>query len=102
MAFLWIFFRAESFTDAALAIRQMVFHLDFAYFSPFLRANGLVFLIMVLGYVIHFVRHEDKERLAEYYGTLPLLAKAAILIFMIQIILQVQNENVQPFIYFQF
>ncbi|MDX2304421.1 MAG: MBOAT family protein [Microscillaceae bacterium] len=102
VAFLWIFFRAESFTDAALAIRQMIFHLDFAYFPPFLKANGLVFLMMVLGYVIHFVRHEDKERLAEYYGTLPLLAKAAILILMIQIILQVQSENVQPFIYFQF
>ena len=102
VAFLWIFFRAGSYTDASFAIHQMIFDLDFAYFGPFLQVNGLVFAIMIFGYLIHFVSEKDKERMAEYYGTLPLLAKAAVLVLVIQIILQVQSENVQPFIYFQF
>ncbi|MEO1654903.1 MAG: MBOAT family protein, partial [Bacteroidota bacterium] len=102
VALLWIFFRAANFGDAAWSIHQMIFNLDWAYFIPFLQTRGLVFLFIVVGFALHFVRDMDKLKLAEYYSSLPVLAKAGILLLIVQIILQVQNENVQPFIYFQF
>ncbi len=102
VAFLWVFFRAESFYVASISIHQMIFELDLAYFGPFIQAHGLLFLMMLLGYGIHFIPEQDKHRMSAYYATLPVLAKAVILMMVIQIILQVQSENVQPFIYFQF
>lgn len=102
VAFLWVFFRASSYEIAAISINKIIFDFSFTYFLPFLQAKGLLCLVLAFGYGLHFVSLDDKERMSEYYGSLPLLAKAIILIFIIQIILQIQDENVQPFIYFQF
>lgn len=102
VAFLWIFFRADSFATAASSINKIIFTLDLSYALPFIQTRGLFLFLLLAGYFIHFVAAEDKKRMSEYFGTLPLLAKAFILILVIQVILQVQNENVQPFIYFQF
>ncbi len=102
VAFLWIFFRADSFTVAALSINRIVFDLDWAYLLPFLQTRGLLVLMLCVGYALHFTSEKDKNHLREYYSTLPLLAKALLLILIIQAVLQIQNENVQPFIYFQF
>jgi D-alanyl-lipoteichoic acid acyltransferase DltB (MBOAT superfamily) len=102
VAFLWVFFRADSFGVAALSINKIVFDFDWAYLLPFLQTRGLLFLMMGIGYALHFTPEKDKNSLREYYGTLPVLVKAVILLLIIQAVLQVQNENVQPFIYFQF
>jgi D-alanyl-lipoteichoic acid acyltransferase DltB (MBOAT superfamily) len=102
VAFLWIFFRADSFNTALLSIAKITLSLDFAYFLPFIQTNGLLFCLMIFGYWIHFTGEKDKSELQRYYSTLPMYAKAISLIVVIQLILQIQSENVQPFIYFQF
>lgn len=102
VAFLWVYFRAESFTVAAQSINRIVFNLDWAYLYPFVQAQGLLCVILVLGYAIHFVAEADKERMSQYFATLPTPAKALALLLVIQVVLQVQSENVKPFIYFQF
>jgi alginate O-acetyltransferase complex protein AlgI len=102
VCFLWIFFRAQSFDLAWQSINQIVFHLDWAYFMPFIETRGLLFLIMIIGYFIHFVAESDKRQAQQYFGTLPVYAKALILVLVIQLILQLQSAEVQPFIYFQF
>ncbi|WP_299457693.1 MBOAT family protein [uncultured Microscilla sp.] len=102
VALLWVFFRAESFVVAFKSITQMAFHTDWAYLIPFMQTRGALLAMMVAGFAIHFISEKDKERMAEYFGTLPVLAKAAVFVLVIQLILQFQTENVQPFIYFQF
>ncbi len=102
VAFLWIFFRADSFAVASLSINKIVFDFDWAYLVPFLQTRGLLMLVLVVGYALHFTSEKDKTQLENYFGTLPVPAKAIALILIIQLMLQIQSENVQPFIYFQF
>lgn len=102
VALLWVFFRAESFGVAFKSITQMAFHTDWAYLVPFMQTRGALLAMMLIGFAIHFISEKDKKLMAEYFGTLPVLAKAAIFVLVIQLILQFQTENVQPFIYFQF
>jgi alginate O-acetyltransferase complex protein AlgI len=102
VAFLWIFFRASTFSSAIESIQSIFTRMDWGYFAPFVKARGLFCILLVLGYVIQFIPENLKLKLRKYTGSTPMLAKALILLFVIQLILQIQLENVQPFIYFQF
>lgn len=102
VAFLWIFFRANSFYIATVSIDKIVFHMDWSYAPYFFKANSLVVYLLLAGYASHFVALKWKHKLQTYFHILPFYLKAIILLVVIQLILQVQNENVQPFIYFQF
>ena len=68
VAFLWIFFRAQSFEIAATSIHKIIFSLDFAYLYPFFKARTLLFYLLVLGFAIHFISQKDKERMSVYFG----------------------------------
>jgi D-alanyl-lipoteichoic acid acyltransferase DltB (MBOAT superfamily) len=102
VAFLWIFFRAESFGVAMTSINKMIFSLDWAYLGPFIQTRGLLVLLLLIGYFLHFVREAEKQRMQNIFATLPVYAKTIILIVVIQLVLQLQSAEVQPFIYFQF
>jgi D-alanyl-lipoteichoic acid acyltransferase DltB (MBOAT superfamily) len=102
VAFLWIFFRVDSFHTATVSIQRIILHMDLAYLPHFYRANSLIVYLLIAGYASHFIPDRLKEKALNTYHLMPLVAKAAILLLIVQVILQVQGENVQPFIYFQF
>jgi D-alanyl-lipoteichoic acid acyltransferase DltB (MBOAT superfamily) len=102
VALLWVFFRAESFGAAWQIIGKAVLETEWRYLRPFLETRGLLCLVMALGFAVHFVPEAVKQNLAWAYYTFSATTKAVILILIIQLILQVQTEDVQPFIYFQF
>ncbi len=102
VAFLWIFFRADSFYTATVSIDRICFHMDWTYLPYFFKANSLVVYLLLVGYASQFLPDSFKARLQYAFHVLPFYLKAVVLLTVIQIILQVQNENVQPFIYFQF
>ncbi len=102
VALLWVFFRAETFGDAWTVIGKAMFETDWRYLRPFLETRGLLCLVMAAGFAAHFVPEEVKQNLAFAYYTLSATTKAILLVLIIQVILQVQTEEVQPFIYFQF
>lgn len=102
VAVLWIFFRAESFSVAMESINMILFHLDFSYAAPFVQVRSLFVVLLLIGYGLQFLPENMKLISQKKYTALPLIAKAAVLILIIQVILQIQLENVQPFIYFQF
>lgn len=102
VAFLWVFFRAESFELATISIQKMFVDFNPAYLWAFWNARPLVILFLIVGFGIHFVSLKEKKRLEDYFAELPIWGKAVIFIIAIQISLQFQNANVQPFIYFQF
>ena len=102
VAVLWIFFRAESFSIAMESIKMIVFNTDLSYIKPFIEVRSLFVILLLLGYGIQFFPESIKLAGQKRYAGLPLIAKAAILVVIIQVILQIQLEDVQPFIYFQF
>jgi alginate O-acetyltransferase complex protein AlgI len=102
VAFLWIFFRADSFETASLSIAKMFTDFSWAYAEPFFNVRPMLVLMLLLGFGLHFVTLSEKKRMSDYFAGMPVLGKAILFILAIQISLQLQDANVQPFIYFQF
>jgi D-alanyl-lipoteichoic acid acyltransferase DltB (MBOAT superfamily) len=102
VALLWVFFRADSFQTATTVISKALFETDWSYWQPFLQTRALFCFLLFLGYAIHFVPKEVKQNMALEFGSLSMVVKAIIFLVVIQMVLQIQSEDVQPFIYFQF
>lgn len=102
VAFLWVFFRAESFEKAWVSIQKIFTATDFNYALPFWETRPLFIVMLFIGLFLHFSSKLSYKNLGNYFATLPFWAKAVCFLIVIQIILQTQSEGVQPFIYFQF
>ena len=61
-----------------------------------------VFLVMLLGYITHWLPNQLKSRIFESYSDSPLLIKAGAFVFVALICYQAYSASFQPFIYFQF
>jgi alginate O-acetyltransferase complex protein AlgI len=102
VAVLWIFFRAGSFQEAIESINSIIFNFDFAYTLPFITVRYLFLIFLFIGFISVFLSTKLKERLKINYYNYPLVIQGIIFIIVLQLIIQIQAENVQPFIYFQF
>ncbi|MEM1136985.1 MAG: MBOAT family protein, partial [Bacteroidota bacterium] len=61
-----------------------------------------VFLIMILGFTLHWLPTEWKNFGTETFVKIPDFAKATIILAVIIVLFQVKSSELQPFIYFQF
>lgn len=102
VAFLWVFFRAESFEKAWFSIQKILTATEFNYALPFWETRPLFIVMLFVGLFLHFSSKLSYTNVGNYFATLPFWAKAVCFLIVIQIILQTQSEGVQPFIYFQF
>lgn len=126
--FLWIFFRAtdieQSTTEIqivdgietevvvnetidAFTVSWMMVRNVFTDFNPKLALHfidvRLTWVIFVLiGFLMHTIPNKWHEKLIEYYVKSPYILKLILFIITVQLVIQFQNEDVQPFIYFQF
>jgi hypothetical protein len=57
---------------------------------------------MLFAYIVHFIPVPQKTRLGDWFGYLPDVAKAAVIVIIILGLYQVKTAAIQPFIYFQF
>jgi D-alanyl-lipoteichoic acid acyltransferase DltB (MBOAT superfamily) len=114
VAFCWMFFRARDPDQGAWGVDwakdvQMVWRmLDRManHFEPQLvlqqvAAYRFIFLIMAAAYLIHWMRPGTKRLFESWFGRVPDLAKAAVIVLIILALYQVKTDT-QPFIYFQF
>lgn len=84
-----------------------MFHQIFFKFEPqiFLQwctSYKAVALLMLLGYVLHFMPEFLSEKVKTYVTRCPLLVKALLIVIVAFIVIQIKSSDVQPFIYFQF
>ena len=61
-----------------------------------------VFLVMLIGYVWHFVPTKISEFMRIYFGKLPIVLKAFVLALTFWVVYATSTSGPQPFIYFQF
>lgn len=99
---LWIFFRAGNFQEALISLQSILYQFDIAYFIPFINARTLFSILFVVCFILIFLPKKFKGWTLNTFADLPLVVKALIFVFIVQLIIQIQSENVQPFIYFQF
>ena len=61
-----------------------------------------VFLVMALGYLLHWLPSNFKDNLQVSFRTIPDFAKATVIVMIALLLFQVKTADSQPFIYFQF
>ena len=102
VCFCWIFFRAGDMETAIAMIRQV-----FTAFSPgiipqFIDGYRIVFLLMVTGYILHFIPARYEATATSIVTRMPIAGKVMLMVVMILIVIQTKSAGIQPFIYFQF
>lgn len=103
VAFCWIFFRAEDFTSAMTLISnigKMTFTPE-AWLSV-LKGYHNVFILIAIGFVLHFLPEKFVNGVKKYYSLSPLFIKALILALVFWLVYATASSDTQPFIYFQF
>jgi D-alanyl-lipoteichoic acid acyltransferase DltB (MBOAT superfamily) len=102
VAFLWIFFRGSSMSVCIDLITHIAGDFDWAYCLPFFQARKTWCIILILIFLLHFIRADDYEKVKAWFVRSPWIVKALIFLVVVQLVLQMGSGEVQPFIYFQF
>lgn len=102
VCFGWIFFRADSLQTAGEVLTQIFTNFHPEVFLQFVMGYKGVFILMVVGYVLHFLPKRAETAVQGVIGRSPLLIQALILAAAIFVVFQFKSAGVQPFIYFQF
>ncbi|MDW8849174.1 MBOAT family O-acyltransferase [Flavobacterium sp. MMLR14_040] len=103
VVFCWIFFRARDF-ETALQVINNIGQLTFEpeQWKVIFLGYKNVFLLMLFGYVWHFLPEVFTNGMKSVFDKTPLLAKAIVLGFVFWIVYATAVAGSQPFIYFQF
>ena len=102
VAFLWIFFRANSFHAAGQVISGIFTDFEWAYLRVFLERRSTWCIMLAIIYALHFVPRRVWDKLRDRFIAAPWWLKLVIFIILIQLVLQFASATVQPFLYSQF
>ncbi len=102
VSFCWIFFRAPDMDNVIMMLRQIFKNFLPAANSNVFTAYGSVFLLMAVGYLIHFLPEKFKESYRGVFIKIPLPAQFAIIMVIAVMLFQMRADEVMPFIYFRF
>ena len=98
----WIFFRAENVGIATQMLNQMMFHFHGNIFPSFMIGYRLVLIIMLIGFILHFIPEEIEKKAQQLVIKMPLIMQFCFFILVIILVVQFKSSEIQPFIYFQF
>ena len=102
VCFCWIFFRANDLTIVGQMLSQIFTNFQLQIIPGFIAGYKSVVLLMVVGYILHFIPKSAELKAEEIVVEMSLATKAACLTAVIVLFLQIKSSGVQPFIYFQF
>lgn len=102
VCFCWIFFRNTSFEGSITMIKQIFTAFHPEVFTQLLTGYWKVFIIMFIGFALHWCPDSWQNSCKNYVVSMPFVAKAIVVIALVYLVVQVKSSDVQPFIYFQF
>lgn len=102
IAFAWIFFRTPSFEKAEQVLTQIFTFFQPEVFPQFIEGFMPVSIIMLLGYIVHFLPSKLEGLTIKALEKINLIGQSVVLAIVIWISAQVRFADLQPFIYFQF
>lgn len=100
--FCWIFFRHAELVPALEMLKQIFTVFRPQLFRQLVEGYPIVFLLMGLGYLLHFLPDRWEQACTRAVVRLPLPGKALLLVAVIYLVIQMKSAEIQPFIYFQF
>jgi alginate O-acetyltransferase complex protein AlgI len=102
VSFTWIFFRAATNDDAAVMINRIFTEFEISHLLPVLKSYTAVIMVMLTGYIFHFLPGRVKEAARGLFVQAPLILQFIAVLLVAVFLIQIQNSGVQPFIYFRF
>lgn len=102
VCFGWILFRARSMQTVGEILTQIFTEFHPEVFTQFITGYKGVFVLMLLGYLLHFMPRSADRRMQMLVTRSPLFVQAFILAAAIFLVVQLKSAGIQPFIYFQF
>ena len=98
----WVFFRSSSVDTAVTLLNHIAVDFSWDYLPPFVSTRLMWTLFLVLGFALHGLRKSHSEKLKDWFVRSPWLVKLVIFILVMQLVINLRQDNVQPFIYAQF
>ncbi|WP_300728137.1 MBOAT family protein [uncultured Bacteroides sp.] len=98
----WTFFRADSLEICRQIFTQIGTDFDIAYLIPFIKARPVWCIFVVAALLFQGIRERHYQRITDWFIGSHWVIKLILTIFVVQLVLQFHQENVQPFIYYQF
>ena len=102
VCFCWIFFRNADFSTSLDMIKQICTTFRPQLFPQLIAGYWEVFVLMALGFILHFCPDRWENACCKTVIRLPLAGKAALMLVLIYLVIQMKSTEIQPFIYFQF
>ena len=102
VAIAWVFFRSENLSAACQLLSRSVSDFDISYLIPFVKARPWWCVLTIVPLLSQVIGRRGFVRLQSRFILLPWIVKLLLFLLTIQLILQFQTSNVQPFIYYQF
>ena len=102
VCFCWIFFRNSSFQNSVDMLTQIATAFHPEVFAQLLEGYWKVFLLMGVGFFLHFVPAEWENWACRGVIRMPFVGKVLLLVVLIYGVIQIKSSDIQPFIYFQF
>lgn len=102
ISLLWIFFRAVDTKNAIISINKILFETNLREIPAFYLARKETILFLLISTVIIFSKNLYKNKINLIFHKMPIWMIGFLMIAFLQIILQLKDNLVEPFIYFQF
>lgn len=102
ITFTRIFFRGKDMESISQWFDQVANNMDWGSAFQVLTHYKSVFIIMVIGYVTHWLPQRWKDEIELIFSESHLVVKGAIAVVIVFICYQAYSSDFQPFIYFQF
>jgi alginate O-acetyltransferase complex protein AlgI len=102
VSFCWIFFRAPDMGSAVIMIKQIFENFSPESYITVIMVYSNVFLLMGVGYIIHFLPERTKESYRGLFIRIPLVAQFFVIMLIAILLYQMRATDVMPFIYFRF
>lgn len=102
VCFTWIFFRADNMQVVGQMLSQIFTSFNAGLLPEFIKGYKLVILLIIAGYIFHFIPQKWEDYIKQSSERIPLPIKAVAMTILIWGIMQIKSSDIQPFIYFQF
>jgi D-alanyl-lipoteichoic acid acyltransferase DltB (MBOAT superfamily) len=102
ISILWIFFRSTDISTALVSLNKIFFHTDYSQIVGFYFARKEVIYLLIISMLIIFFNEFLKKTIRKIYDKLPMIVIIFFIVIFFQIIIQIKDNLVEPFIYFQF
>ena len=91
-----------AWSTAKNMVGQIGSHWNLAQIPAILSQYRMVFILIVLGMLIHWLPENFKRRYRIWFASMPLAVMALVVVAVVVILYQFITSDMQTFIYFQF